>query len=63
LAVDKILMGPDYVHDAGIPAERPGGLKWSERLRSWLMDRGEYEAIVDIDKVWEDPSTTSPQRA
>jgi len=27
------------------------------------MDRGKYEAVVDIDKIWADPSTTSPRRA
>jgi len=33
LGVDKILLGPDHISDATIPVERPGGHKWSERLR------------------------------
>jgi len=63
LAVEKILIGPDCTQEVGVPVERQGGLNWSERLRSWLMERGEYEAIADIDEIWEDPSTTRPRRS
>jgi len=59
--VDKFTLG--HVPDAAIPETCPGGLSWSKKLRNWLMQEYEFEAICDVDKVWADSSTTNPRRS